>query len=171
MTRQDSVELFALLAAAYPREPIQEAQMALYDAFLAPYSSDAVQTAALRHIAQSPWFPRVSDLLALIHEGDQLDSDAAWAEVQRQIRAVGYYGQPTWSHPAIAAAVDALGWDRLCTSTQPQTDRAHFLRFYATAQKREQVHHQWATLPARVRQALHTVGTPPDRPDGPRRAG
>jgi len=156
--RQDNLELFALLAAAYPKEPMTEAQIALYEAFLMDYPGPVVRAAVLRHIAQSPWFPRISELLALIHEGDQLDADAAWAEVQRQIRTVGYYGQPTWSHPAIAAAVDALGWDTLCRSTNPEADRAHFLRFYALAQKREQARQQWAALPERVRRAITGAG-------------
>lgn len=58
MTRQDSVELFALLAAAYPCESLSEAQIALYEAYLAPYPFPTVRTAVLRHTAQSPWFPR-----------------------------------------------------------------------------------------------------------------
>jgi hypothetical protein len=165
LTRQDSAELFALLAAAYPKEPMTAAQMALYEAFWADSPVEVVRAAVVRHIAQSPWFPRISELLALIHEGDALDADAAWAEVQRQIRAVGYYGQPTWSHPAIAAAVEALGWDTLCRSTNPEADRAHSVRFYAMAQKREQARRQWAALPERVRQALvgAGIGTEPAR--------
>lgn len=158
MTRQDSLELFALLAAAYPREPMSEAQVALYEAFLAPYPREAVQAAALQHIAESPWFPRVSDLLARLTAGDQMDADEAWAEVQRQIRAVGLYGRPHWSHRAIAMAVAALGWDTVCTSTNPETTRAHFLRFFAAAEARlRQVHHLEA-LPVRLRQGLARIG-------------
>lgn len=160
MTRRDSLEIFALLTAAYPREPMTEAQIALYETLLAPYPPDAVREAVLRHIQQSPWFPRISDLLALVTAGDTLDADEAWAEVRRQIRAVGYYGCPVWSHPAVAEAVAAIGWDTLCLSTNPEVDRAHFLRFYAAARQRTQAQQQFTALPATLRQALGTIGVP-----------
>lgn len=39
----------------------------------------------------------------------------AWAEVKQEISRVGSYGQPEWSHPAIANAVRAVGgWKTLC---------------------------------------------------------
>ena len=63
MTQADTVELFGLLAAAYPKEPITEAQVALYAALLASYPVDQVRAAVLRHIQQSPWFPRISEVL------------------------------------------------------------------------------------------------------------
>ena len=159
MTRQDSVELFALLAAAYPRESLSEAQIALYEAYLADYAFAAVRAAVLRHIAQSPWFPRVSDLLSLITAEATVDVDRAWTEVQHQIRAVGVYGTPQWSHPAIASAVKALGWGTLCRSTNPEADRAHFLRFFDVAQRRQRAYQQWQELPTPLRQALGAIGT------------
>jgi hypothetical protein len=140
MAQRESIEIFALLAAAYPKEPMTEPQVALYEACLAAYPTADVRSAVLSHIQQSPWFPKISDLVALLVEGDTVDADQAWAEVQHQIRTVGYYGQPTWSHPAIAQTVHTLGWDTLCTSTNPEADRAHFLRFYASAVHR--THHQ-----------------------------
>ncbi len=160
MTRQDSVELFALLAAAYPREPMTEAQLALYEAYLANYAFSVVRAAVVRHIAQSPWFPRVSDLLSAMAAEGTVDVDRAWAEVQRTIRSVGAYRQPHWSHPAIAAAVEAMGWEVLCHSTSPEVDRAHFFRFFEVAQRRERASQQWHELPARLRQALLGLGQP-----------
>ena len=159
MTQADTVELFGLLAAAYPKEPITEAQVALYAALLESYPVDQVREAVLRHIQQSPWFPRISEILDQITAPDQRDPDQAWAEVQQQIRTVGYYRQPTWSQPAIAQAVEALGWTNLCRSTNPEADRAHFLRFYTIAQKREQHRHEWAQLPASLRRALSSMGS------------
>ena len=160
MTQADTVELFGLLAAAYPKEPITEAQVALYAALLASYPVDQVRAAVLRHIQQSPWFPRISEVLDQITAQGQLDPDQAWAEVQQKIRTVGYYRQPTWSQPAIAQAVEALGWTHLCRSTNPEADRAHFLRFYAIAQQREQHHPEWAQLPRLLRESLGLLGTP-----------
>ena len=95
MTQADTVELFGLLAAAYPKEPITEAQVALYAALLESYSVDHVREAVLRHIQQSPWFPRISEILDQMTAPNQRDPDQAWAEVQQKIRTVGYYRQPT----------------------------------------------------------------------------
>lgn len=63
--------------------------------------------------------------------------DQALAEVYQQISAIGSYGTPTWSHPAIGAGVDALGgWRYLCASEEPMADRAHFLKVYGNIETR-----------------------------------
>ena len=161
MTYPETVELFALLAAAYPKEPITEPQIALYATLLGSYSVETVRQAVfLRHIQQSPWFPRLNEVLDQMTQGDQADPDQAWAEVQHTIRTVGYYRHPTWSQPAIAQAVETLGWQNLCLSTNPEAERAHFLRFYSTARLRAQHHQHWTQLPAPLRQSLETLGKP-----------
>ncbi len=99
-------------------------------------------------------------MLDQITQTDQADPDQAWAEVQQKIRTVGYYRHPTWSQSAIAQVVEALGWQNLCLSTNPEADRAHFLRFYATARLRARHRQHWAQLPAPLRQALATLGKP-----------
>lgn len=80
-------------------------------------------------------------------------AEQAWAEVCDKIRTVGYdatvqdlcwrgrdcagvecvHHEVSWSHPAVRAAVDALGWRDLCLSYEQMADRAHFIRFYAAA--------------------------------------
>lgn len=57
--------------------------------------------------------------------------DEAWGEVCEQIREVGHAARPAWSHEAVASAVRAMGgWQALCSSTNPEADRAHFIRMY-----------------------------------------
>lgn len=64
-------------------------------------------------------------------------ADEALAEVYATIARIGSYGTPEWSHPAIEAAVNALGgWRYLCLSEDPMADRAHFLKVYGTAEAR-----------------------------------
>lgn len=138
MTRKEALELFAILAAAYPKEPMTEPQIALYVTLLSPYSGDAVRDAVLMHIQESPWFPKVSDLVTRLTEGYTADVDQAWREVMAQVRAVGYYGTPTWSSGALAEAVEAIGWQALCTSTHLDVERAYFAKFLHLAQRRTQ---------------------------------
>ena len=138
MTRAEALELFALLAAAYPKDPMTEPQIALYVTLLAPYETEAVRDAVLMHIQESPWFPKVSDLVSRLTAGHTDTVDQAWQEVMHQIRAVGYYGTPTWSSEVLAEAVRAIGWQELCTSPHIEMVRGHFVKFYALAQQRAQ---------------------------------
>lgn len=65
------------------------------------------------------------------------DPDEAWLEVQRQMSAVGWYGSPVWSHPAVGDVVRELGgFKSLCVSENAMSDRAHFLRLYPAARQR-----------------------------------
>lgn len=66
------------------------------------------------------------------------DPDEALRIVMRQVQRRGARGvEPKqWRHPAIAAAVAAIGWKELCLSTNPEATRAHFLRLYESARTR-----------------------------------
>lgn len=68
---------------------------------------------------------------AILDPGGRAPSlDEAWRQVKHQIRAAGWCGTPTFTHPAIAAVVDAITWQALCESTNEIADRAHFARMY-----------------------------------------
>jgi hypothetical protein len=62
--------------------------------------------------------------------------DQAWDEVIDQLHSVGTYGDPRFTHPAIAEAVRAFGWRNLCQSEAPGVDRAHFLRLWPSVADR-----------------------------------
>lgn len=168
MTTDECLHMFALLHAAYPKETMTEAQIALYREILMPYSAADVRRATVLHIQKSPFFPRVSDLVGALTRSDQLDADQAWAEVLRQVRRVGYYGVPVWSHPAVADAVAALGWQTICTSDNQEADRAHFMRFYERAHDRHrdaQLTQHWPILPGVVRDGLRLIGRTDREPE------
>lgn len=57
----------------------------------------------------------------------------AWEESRRLIARLGWMRQPSeddCSHPAIYAAINAMGWQSLCESTNEVADRAHFMAIY-----------------------------------------
>lgn len=82
--------------------------------------------------------------------------DEAWEEIGHKIATIGYQNTTldycqlgracvgrecghhtvTFSHPAVTAVVDAMGWRELCLSSEQMADRAHFLRMYAVAVER-----------------------------------
>lgn len=81
--------------------------------------------------------------------------EEAWAEIKAKIGSVGYttaldlcerclpldtdgrrecdHRWVTFSHPAIQAFVDSLGWKYLCQSQDEMADRAHFVKWYPAA--------------------------------------
>ena len=163
MTEREGLQLFAVLAAAYPKEPMTDAQVSLYTQMLASYDGAQVRHAMLLHIQTNPWFPRLSDLIGRLTHRDQLDPDEAWAEVLHTVQTVGYYRVPAWSHPALADAVQALGWQTLCQSENPEADRAHFMKFYAVAvtrQREQTLGAQLAALDPRTQTMLAQIGQP-----------
>lgn len=64
--------------------------------------------------------------------------DEALTEVQSEIRRVGSYGVPRFSHPAIAALVSAYGWQNLCMSEEWEVTLGHLRRLYETVSVRAQ---------------------------------
>ena len=163
MTHSECVELFALMAAAYPKEAITKPQVELYAALLASYRAAAVRSAVVLHMQKSPWFPRISDLVAALEARNTPDPDEAWADVLSQVRAVGWCGVPQWSSRAISGAVKALGWAEICSSDNLEATRAHFLRFYERGRQREQdrdLQRRWAQLAPELESTLARIGRP-----------
>ncbi|WP_116996298.1 hypothetical protein [Desertimonas flava] len=76
--------------------------------------------------------------------------DEAWAEVREAMRD----DTTDWSHPAVKEAVDTIGWWDLRHSTNVDTVRAHFVKFYATAADRA-----WAPMltPPNARATLDAI--------------
>lgn len=83
------------------------------------------------------------------------DGDQALTEVLAAIRAVGIYGTPEWSHPAVGTAVRALGgWQAACMDDNPEAWRAHFLKVYGMGAERTR---RQATMTPDVRRLMEQV--------------
>lgn len=146
-TERTIKQVMALLSAAYPdhwnKLSVEQVGqlLTLYGRTLADIDDALLEQATLRHIAQSQWFPKVSELrsaataLAL---PPGLDPAEAWEQVRRAIHRYGYYhdGIPPFDDPLTAAVVRQMGWRDLCTSEFPTADRARFLEAYARQQTR-----------------------------------
>lgn len=108
--------------------------------FLSDLPAEAVRV-ALAQAAEEPFPPAPGALrqaaLRLLSADLPPDADQAVAEIMTAIHRVGYYGSPEWSHPALAQTVEAFGgWQAVCTSEHPESQRAHLLKLYATASRR-----------------------------------
>lgn len=76
------------------------------------------------------------------------DESEAWGEVIKAIQSVGYYGKPTFSHEAIATAVNNIGWQDICTTPSDGTNtlRSQFRRAYQLAAQRQKDNRDNAVL-------------------------
>ena len=76
------------------------------------------------------------------------DESEAGGEVFKAIQSVGYYGKPKFSHEAITAAVDNIGWQDICTTPNEGTNtlRAQFRRAYQLAAQRQKDNRDNAVL-------------------------
>lgn len=86
------------------------------------------------------------------------DVDAALSEIFRAVSEFGWTEVPSWSHPAIGAAVRACGgWLEVCRSDNPEALRAHLVKLYGVASTRMQT---LEALPPAVAEILGSIGRP-----------
>lgn len=130
---QEVAAALRVLAAAYPRFELKQGTIEVYCAMLADVDMGDLQRACIWCIANREFFPTVSELRAGMAEtaaDKPPDEDQAWSEVLREVRRVGSWGDPQFSHPAISRAVQGVGWKDICMSEKIGVERAHFLRAY-----------------------------------------
>jgi hypothetical protein len=132
MTRAECMAMLAVAGQCYEKALTVE----LVDAWCSMMADITAEegAAALRaHIATSPHWPKVSDIRNRVAEARSPAPDvaAAWGEVYRAIGSWGRDREPAWSSPAIAAAVQAIGWRAICDSNTDDVNtlRAQFERF------------------------------------------
>lgn len=155
MTSREVESVLRLLAVNYSRDLSKNpALVDLWCEVLRPYPAAAVRAAALAHIARSPYWPTLSDVLTPLARSEHVDADEAWAQVLAEVRRVGVYGTPQFPDPLVAATVVRLGWRAVCTSEAPDVLRGQFRQAYQTA--RDRVTTQAAVR--RLQQGLHARG-------------
>jgi hypothetical protein len=138
MTPRQADTLLQALAAAYPRHPFSKGTRSLYMAFLVGLDYEAAHNGVKRHIATSKWFPTVAEIrdAAAAESAPALEADQAWPEVLAAVSRYGRNKTPEFADPMISKAVDAVGWDAICNSTNIGVERAHFLRAFDAIRRR-----------------------------------
>lgn len=148
MTAQEAQRLVAAWRSLWPSASWRAEDMRLvlmtWAAVLADIDyaeAEAVIIAIARDGAEFPPTPgQIAErVLTLREQRDGTacpDIDRALAEVRHYVTTRGmHHGEPEqWSHPAVAAAVHAIGWADLCSGGD--TTRAHFIRAYEAAKHR-----------------------------------
>lgn len=149
-------QVLAVLSAEYPDDVNRLSAEQLRnrrDLFLQTFTDiddDVLRAAALRHISESSWFPKISQLRAAaarLSAPEALDPVEAWGAVCKAILRYGYTydGTPPFDDPLTEQVVRQFGWRNLCLSEDATADRARFLDAYARQAGRA---HSRAVLPA-----------------------
>lgn len=140
MTKSEAVEIVAILSAAFPSTKLQDNTADVYARCLTDIPVEVARAATAQVLTGAEFFPTIAALrkAALdLMPGQRVPSAAeAWNEVVGEMKRVGSYGTPKFSHPAIYNAVCAMDWKLMCLSENPVAERAHFLQIYGAYRER-----------------------------------
>lgn len=138
--REHALKVIGTLEAFYDKK-LSDVQAKLYVELLQDIDADRLEATAKYHMAQSPWFPKVSELregAAALTLGAIQPAIEAWGEVEQQMVRVGHVAKPEFSSVVTGIVVKSMGWKNLCMSENGMADRAHFLKAYEQVAQREQ---------------------------------
>ena len=137
MTRKEIIALVTMATAAYPAAQAKDPEpiVAAWTMMLADIPFEVAKAALVRVCRSSDFFPSVAQIVTVANEIDprneKLPTAAeAWEEVSRLVQTIGPYRAPQYSCETVRRAAKAIGWYQLCTSDNPEADRAHFMRIY-----------------------------------------
>ena len=140
MTNQEAKRLLALLKAAFPRQEISQETAEVYCRFLADVEYEQVAAAVQRIVATATYFPAIAEIRKLVAESKvgAPGWEEGWGEVLQAVSRFGRYKNPEFSHPAITAAVDSMGWLAICNSDESDLHilRAQFRDIYGAVKQR-----------------------------------
>jgi len=160
MKLSESAKLVAVLQAAYPTKELSEESIRLYAEMLSDLDPREAGNAVKRIIATSRFFPTVAEIREAAAENaiSMPDVEQAWGEVTRQIKSVGRYRTPVFSHPAITSTVDAIGWTTFCESQSIGVERGHFMKLFQAHAEAAKAKVQLGALAEPDRQVLLPIG-------------
>lgn len=135
MNLQETYALFAMMTAVHPNHPATDETARVYAELLADVSFADAATGVKHLLKTSSFFPKPAEIIeAAKSEATGLpDPSTAWAQVERAMLKSGYYGRPSWSHPAIHATIRAMGgWQEVCRSEDVDKLKRRFTSQYKT---------------------------------------
>lgn len=152
-TKQDIIEVLAMLAAVYPRYQLTKETIGAYHILLEDLDPDELRAAAKDLATKNKFFPSVHELRAgvvrlraratgvptayeawaeVISTGPEIQLDVVQAPDGSQwaIQRKPYQ----WSHPLVEMVARMLGWPKFPTSEDTMmADRSHFIKAYDQA--------------------------------------
>ena len=156
MKKTETVQLLAVINAAFPNMQVTEAMVSLWHELLRDLEFNLAKAAVKKLLLESPYPPTIADIRKQVVEiatppEDRIDAAQAWGEVMKAIRFYGYYRQEealASMSPRTTKVVRYMGWQEICTSERPDVVRGQFMKMYETVANREK---QERLLPASLR--------------------
>lgn len=154
MNKQEILKAVAPLQLAF-KGNLDDARMRLYVEMLSDIPPQILEAAVKKLIMTNKFLPSIAEIRetaygikGTISGTAAPDESEAWGEVVKAIQSVGYYGKPKFSHAAITAAVNNIGWQDICMTTYDgmNTLRAQFRRAYQLAAQRQKDNRDNAVL-------------------------
>jgi hypothetical protein len=135
-TNNEIVHILGVMAAAFPHFSLSEETLKVYVKMLADLPTNALEQAGSQLIAESKFFPSISEFREMAHRLTSKLSGLptayeAWQEAIEHCRRGDYTG---YSHPLIEKAVHQIGvpyWQTMLVDQEMAT-RAQFIKAYET---------------------------------------
>lgn len=142
MTRAEVAQLLMVVSATYPNVALNEGTTAAWYTLLGDLSFD-VATNALRRVLATRMIPSIPtpgeirrEATLIMHPGIPTAAEA-WRQVLNNLTAKRAGWGLTGIHSLAVRAADAIGWQAIGMSEQPDTIRAQFMRSYEAIREQE----------------------------------
>lgn len=154
MNKQDILKAVAPLQLAY-NASLDDNRLRLYVEMLSDIPPSILEASVKKLIMTNKFLPSIAEIRETAYGIKEIisgtaapDESEAWGEVIKAIRSVGYYGKPKFSHEAITTAVNNIGWQDICMTTNDgmNTLRSQFRRAYQLAAERQKDNRDNAVL-------------------------
>lgn len=154
MNKQDILKAVAPLQLAY-NASLDDNRLRFYVEMLSDIPPSILEASVKKLIMTNKFLPSIAEIRevaygikGIISGTAAPDESEAWGEVIKAIQSVGYYGKPKFSHEAITTAVNNIGWQDICMTTNDgmNTLRAQFRRAYQLAAQRQKDNRDNAVL-------------------------
>lgn len=127
MTESEALEILGQLEIHFQKEIAAPTRQAWVE-YLVRYDYEAGVAAVTKLATSTRFFPSLAEIIEAIGTGDLPSPAEAWGEILSQVRFVGSYGRPSFSHPAIANTVASVGWRAICMSDEDDWRFGEYVR-------------------------------------------
>jgi len=137
LTKEETAQLLAYLASAFPSVTIRRENAEVYHLHLSPLDFAKCKAAADVLISTAKWFPSIAQIKDQVAVSSGLLGPPfaiAWSEVLIKAQLHGRIAKPDFSHITIKETVNLIGWYNICMSAS-DTVRFQFQQVYEQKQQ------------------------------------
>ena len=144
MTVPQAELLLTRLATNWPKAPLSAAKRLQYIACISDLPVFVGELAVSHALSTRTWLPEIAEFRRIVAELQQAATNrpapsAAWQEFREAVHRYGMSGTPAWSHPAVKATADSIGFRDFCLSDTAEAPswRSRFLQIYEAQAEQE----------------------------------